>query len=205
MTALQERKRQAAVDHLVASALGALIEHGPNVTVEEIAHMAGVSRRTVFRHFATREELLAEALRALLPKFDQSLPHYGGDDNWRPWLSELCRALHLAFMTFRRVFWELMTRGDLSTPLATVTEEIVRTRQQRNQAIADTLWRAVGHDGVPPQDFRATVIAHLSPFFAMAVNCDVGGDHVLAASLAEAAILDMVDKHSPTRPSPQTN
>jgi AcrR family transcriptional regulator len=203
MTALQERKRQAAVDHLVAAALSALMEHGLDVTVEEIASSAGVSRRTVFRHFASRDELLATALRAWTLEFDESLPHYTGPDNWPAWLSQLCAALHLAFMTFRPVFWGLMARPDTSGPLAVVTEEIVRTRRDRAHAVADTLWQAQGHAASPSQDFRGTVIAHLSPFFTMAISTDAGGDHTLAASLAEAAILAVINKQAPPKSEPK--
>ncbi len=203
MTLLQERKRQAAVDHLVEAALSALKEHGLDVTVDEIATSAGVSRRTVFRHFATRDDLLATALRAWWLEFDESLPHYTGVEDWRAWLSELCAVLHLAFMTFRPVSWGLMARQDLSGPLAVVTEEIVRSRCDRAQAVADTLWHAQGHTGSPPTEFRATVIAHLSPFFTMAISNDAGGDHTLAASLALAAILAVINRYAPSTSRPQ--
>ena len=45
MTLLQERKRQAAVDHLVEAALSALKEHGLDVTVDEIVTDQDVCRR----------------------------------------------------------------------------------------------------------------------------------------------------------------
>jgi hypothetical protein len=41
------------------------------------------------------------------------------------------------------------------------------------------------------------VIAHLSGFFTIAAKDDACADHALAASLAEAAILAIVNKYSP--------
>jgi hypothetical protein len=38
-------------------------------------------------------------------------------------------------------------------------------------------------------------MAHLSPFFTVAVDRDAGGDHGLAASLATAAILATADRY----------
>ncbi len=95
VTALQERKRQATVDHLMQAALCGVMQHGLDVTVEEIARIGGVSRRTVFHHFATRDELLSAAAWAGQVEFDNSLPPYTGDGDWRGWLSDLCAAVHL--------------------------------------------------------------------------------------------------------------
>jgi AcrR family transcriptional regulator len=51
-TALDTKTQIASV------ALGLFLEHGyENVTVEAVAAAAGVSRRTVFRHFASKDEL----------------------------------------------------------------------------------------------------------------------------------------------------
>ncbi len=196
MTTLQERKRQATADHLMQAALRGLMQHGLDITVEEIARIGGVSRRTVFHHFATRDELLSAAALAGQAEFDNSLPHYTGDGDWRGWLSDLCCAMHLPSAAFGRGLWEMVTRQDLSQRLTATAEQIARHRRERNRAIVDTLWQALGRDDGAPDDFRVTVIAHLSPFFTLAVNRDGGGDPALAASLAQAAILAIADKYS---------
>ena len=103
-----------------------------------------------------------------------------------------------------RMLWELMTRQDLSAQLTTIAEEIARYRRERNHAIADTLWRALGHEAAAPEEFRGTVMAHLSPFFTVAVDRDAGGGHGLAASLATAAIRAIADRHSTPESTPVT-
>ncbi|MFN0252554.1 MAG: TetR/AcrR family transcriptional regulator [Kofleriaceae bacterium] len=51
----RERTREA----LVTSALELFHEHGyPNVTIQDIAKRAGVGRRTVFRYFPTKEDIV---------------------------------------------------------------------------------------------------------------------------------------------------
>jgi len=56
---LAERKRQAVRDHLTEVALQLLTDRDFDaVTVDEIAAAAGVSRRTFFRYFPSKEEVV---------------------------------------------------------------------------------------------------------------------------------------------------
>jgi AcrR family transcriptional regulator len=62
MTALNtsspRRSAAGSKNHIAQTALDLFIEQGyDNVTVEDVAAAAGVSRRTVFRHFPSKEEL----------------------------------------------------------------------------------------------------------------------------------------------------
>ena len=59
---LTERKREA----IVAAAIAEFREHGFEVTsMDKIAASAGVSKRTVYNHFPSKEELFAEILHQL--------------------------------------------------------------------------------------------------------------------------------------------
>lgn len=49
-------------DRLLTAARRMFAEHGHDVALEEIARVAGVSRTTIYRNFATREELAATVL-----------------------------------------------------------------------------------------------------------------------------------------------
>jgi len=83
--ALRLQRRDAIVD--AARSLAA--EHGSDgFTVDQVAQLAGVSRRTVFNHFATVDELLveacqqilAEATTAILERVDASTDTWSEDD-----------------------------------------------------------------------------------------------------------------------------
>lgn len=62
-TKLRTRKQQVVRDALSESAKKLFLEHGfESVTVEQIAQGAGVSRRTFFRYYESKEEVIVEHL-----------------------------------------------------------------------------------------------------------------------------------------------
>jgi AcrR family transcriptional regulator len=62
---LQEVQRQAAQQEIEAVALGLFLERGfAATTVDDVALAAGVSRRTVFRYFESKEDLVLASMRA---------------------------------------------------------------------------------------------------------------------------------------------
>jgi len=183
---LADDKRQATVTRILRSARLFLAEHGLDVTVEEIAEAAGVSRRTLFRYFPTRDQLVAAAIGAGLERYGQLLPAYHGGD-WRAWLDQLCRAVHQMNDSCGPGFWELATRHGLPPELSAVEEERRRGRRKVMAALATTLWSAVSGPGRTPQAVKTAVSVHLSPHFTAAVK-DAGHDWQRAARLAMSAI-----------------
>jgi AcrR family transcriptional regulator len=79
---LKEQRRAATREALRSAALSSFAERGfANVTVTELAQEAGVTERTFFRHFPTKEAVLfrdfdtqTEWLRAALSERDPSEP-----------------------------------------------------------------------------------------------------------------------------------
>jgi len=60
---LAQRKRQLVADELTQAALALLAREGFDaVTVDEIAAAAGVSKRTFFRYFASKEDVVVQFL-----------------------------------------------------------------------------------------------------------------------------------------------
>jgi AcrR family transcriptional regulator len=184
---LADEKRQAAVDRILRCARLFVAAHGLDVTVEQIADAAGVSRRTLFRLFPTRDELLAAAISAGLARYADELPAYRGGD-WRAWLHELCRAVHRMNASCGPGFWELATRHHLPPGLSAIEQQRRRGRRAVMTALADTLWSAANGPGRPPRTLAPAVAAYLSPHFTAAVTDDAGQDWRQAADEANTAI-----------------
>lgn len=64
-SALPADQRRAMI---VAATLPLLIEHGDRVTTKQVAEAAGIAEGTIFRAFATKEDLIAAAVDAALDR-----------------------------------------------------------------------------------------------------------------------------------------
>ncbi len=65
MTGLRERKKAATREHIADVAARLFTEHGfENVTVEQVAALAEVAKKTVFNYFPTKEDLVFDRAEA---------------------------------------------------------------------------------------------------------------------------------------------
>jgi AcrR family transcriptional regulator len=184
---LADAKRDATNQHVLTAARRWVLANGLDATMEDLAAAAGVSRRTLFRLFGSREQLLASAFSAGMAQYQQELPSFEGDRN--QWLRATCDAAHRMNTPTGPGFWELTSRPDLPPDLA-ATERQRRLRiRQSTMAIARVLWRASDGRGDAPRELVATVGAHLSPHFTAAVEVDLGHGWQVASDLAYKSIM----------------
>jgi AcrR family transcriptional regulator len=188
---LVDAKRQATIDVVLAATRHLLMARGLDVTMDEIAEAAGVSRRTLFRHFESRERLVAESLEAGIQLYGELLPLFEGD--WKAWLRALCDAAHKTQAGYGPGYWELISRTDLPAEIAAVEERRGVRRRSAMERIARHLWQEAGGTGDPPPMIVAAVGAHLSARFTAAVTNDVGQPWKMAADLAYSAICALVE------------
>ena len=181
-----EVKRRAATDHVLAAVRLLALTKGLDVTMDELAACSGASRRTLFRHFTTRDKLLAAAFETGIVDYRRQLPAYDGDRD--SWLRATCDTAHRMNATVGAGLFELASRRDLSPELATVEAKRLREFRAAMTNVSQTLWRATGHDDRPPQLLHAAVCAHLSPHFTAALAIDAGQTWSAAADLAYRAI-----------------
>ncbi|MCL9762684.1 TetR/AcrR family transcriptional regulator [Frankia sp. AiPa1] len=183
---LAEAKRRAALDHVLTAARRYVIENGIDATMDQLAEASGVSRRTLFRLFGTREKLIAHAFQAAMTHYLQSLPTFRGDVD--RWLRTTCAAAHRMNAAIGPGYWELSARADLPSELAALQVSTRHDWQHRIAAISAILWQEHGHAGDPPGTLLTTVGAHLSSHFTAAVITDAGRDWQTASALAYTAI-----------------
>ena len=130
-----------------------LAEQGLGISMDDIAVAADVGRRSLFRHFDSRDALVAEALeRSLAWYFDRVALAADQFPSLDEWLVALAQRIHRLQLDAGRAIWQLAAANDddLTTSLAAVNR-VRRTNGRRfTQQAAGTAWRLAGGNGVVP-------------------------------------------------------
>lgn len=185
---LTEAKRRAAAEHVLAASRRLVLDTGLDVTMDQLAEASGVSRRTLFRMFNSREALIAAAFDAGMENYGRQLPRYDGDLDG--WLRITCAEAHRMNAAIGPGFFELASRSHLPVDLARSERQRRKDFREVSKRVAETVWQAVSASAQPPPTVLVdTVGAHLSPHFTAAVQVEGGKDWRTAAELAHAAIL----------------
>jgi AcrR family transcriptional regulator len=191
---LADQQRELAQVRIVRAAGVVLAARGLTATIDDVAELAGVSRRTIFRHFATRDALFVTVIRAGIRRYAEQIPAPPADDDLRDWLPELLAVTHRLNARNGRVFWDLvgLQAAEESGDLAMVAEECRDSRNRFAVSVTDLLWRARRGRGRPPQWLVDAVAVQLSGFTtqSLAGDLDRSPDDVALVSVRviEAAL-----------------
>jgi len=193
-SSLAGQQREMARQRILRAAGAALAARGLAATVDDVAEAAGVSRRTIFRYFATRDALFVEVIRAGVRRYAEQLPAPPEGGSLHAWLAELLAVTHRLNARNGRVFWDLVgvRDEDLSPDLAAAAAECRDSRNRFASAVTEFLWHARGGQGAPPQWLTDAVAVQLSGFTtqSLAGDLDRSPDQVAAVSaqVIEAAL-----------------
>jgi len=191
---LADEQREVAQARILRAAGVALAARGLAATVDDVAEGAGVSRRTIFRHFATRDTLFVTVIRAGIRRYAEQIPGPPADDDLRGWLADLLMVTHRLNARNGRVFWDLVgvRSADLSADLAMVAGECRDSRNRFAASVTELMWLVRGGHGPPPRWLADTVAVQLSGFTTQSLAGDLGRspDQVarVSAQVIEAAL-----------------
>lgn len=209
---LLQEQRDVARARIVRATQRVLAARGLATTVDDVAAAAGVSRRTVFRHFSTRERLFAVAIRAGLRSYGDNVPRPPEGGLVEPaaldtWLLDVLLAAHRINARNGRIYWDLSAlEHDLTGELAAVDAQRREARRAFAARVTATLWRGRGGPGEPPGWLVDAVAIHLSGFATQSLAGDFGRSpddvarvsfRVVSAALA-AALADAGPAPGPT-------
>jgi AcrR family transcriptional regulator len=193
-SSLADEQREVAQQRILRAAGAALAARGLAATVDDVAEAAGVSRRTIFRHFATRDALFVAVIRAGVRRYAEQLPAPPADGDLHAWLAELLAVTHRLNARNGRVFWDLtgVRTEDLSPDLAAAAAECRDSRNRFAVTVTEFLWHARGGPAAPPQWLTDAVAVQLSGFTTQSLAGDLGRspDEVasVSAQVVEAAL-----------------
>lgn len=144
-----QRNRQA----VSAAAASVFAEHGLDVSLNEIARRAGVGNATLYRHFPTREALVAEV-------FANQLEHYLGIAERSAAAEDPLTAFCECITTTCELQRSNRALADLLVSLQPVSPRVDAMRDRHYEAINTVIERAVDA-GVVRADLRPADVAVL--------------------------------------------
>ncbi|HXW34206.1 MAG TPA: helix-turn-helix domain-containing protein [Acidimicrobiales bacterium] len=172
---LSEEKKELTRDRIRRAAQAMLAEHGLRATVEDIARAAGVSARTVFRHYPSHDELVAQSLTMMFDELGR--PVDGLPDplvDLRGWLEMLALSAHTrSAKVLGKAFWDIHNPGENPSPV--VLRALAKRRplrRQRTDSIAEQAWIAAGGTGTPPGTVSESFGLHFSGYATRALAVD---------------------------------
>jgi AcrR family transcriptional regulator len=164
-----------ARDRIERAAMQVLADKGLSATVEEVAAAAAVSIRTVFRHYGTRDHMIATALRNQLFHYRDTLPVPEPGASLEAWLPALLEEVHRVNAELGRGYWELAALGyTLSGELGDVAAERLAGRTRLVNGIARGAWRLAGNRSNPPGWLVDLFAIHVSAFTTRELVSDFG-------------------------------
>ncbi len=169
---LEAQRREIIEKHLVRAARSVVAERGLATRMEDVAAAAGVSRRTVFRYFRTRDKILIAALESGMRSYGDHLPRLTADSDPARWLEDALVALHRMNAQHGRLYWEIALGNDLPRSLAATRAKRQRGRMKLVRWFTGEAWKAYGGKGVPPAWLMDACAVQMSAFATQSLVID---------------------------------
>ncbi len=145
-------------------------------TVHEVAEVSGVSPRTIFRHYATHDELILATVKDMCEacgrKPIEGLP--SPTDDLNGWIEGVALTVHTRNAEiFGEAFWDIHASSrDASGVLTEVDILRHESRTRGVQFLASLAWEKAGGAGGPPEDLVLAFALNLSAFTTQALMID---------------------------------
>jgi len=202
--------REVAQARIRQAARQVIIRRGLATTVEDVAREAGVSVRTVFRYYPTRDTLIAGAvreIRRLLVRPVEGLPDPAVDLD--AWLLALATEVHRRLTyDLGRAFWDLRVTEPDSAETFAESRAWHRAQMQALGDVAGVAWQAAGGPGEPPDSLVCIFMLMFSAFTTQALASDFGygpdDTASLVASTLKVLLVHAVDERTRSQPAPSS-
>lgn len=178
---LLKNPRASAEFRILRATRRRLAISGLGVSIDEIATEAGLGRSTVFRHFPSRDALVARALTDSLSRFHaQVIDAINESADLHQWLLDVVTTLHGSQIRAGRAMWQLAASddADLSAPIAQVNHLRRDSRKRLTISIADAAWARAGGTGSAPAEIELSFALAISSFAIHSLNIDYEVDEV---------------------------
>ena len=184
LLSLEDERRSLTRDRIRRASMTVVAERGFDATVEEIARRSGVSARTVFRYYQSRDQLIAGTVLDMfeacgLPRSVDDFDHRieglpAAIEDVDGWLEGLAVLFHTRSASiFGLAFWDIhMPRHNTSAVLREVNELRRQYRTRGMSYLVGVVWGAAGGRGEPPHELALAFAVNLSAFTTQSLMVD---------------------------------
>ncbi len=173
---LAEEQRDLTRFRIRQAALEVVARRGFDATVDEIAQVSGVSPRTIFRHYASHDQLIVATVKDMCEacgrKPIEGLP--SPTDDLEGWIEGVALTIHTRNAEiFGEAFWDIHAPSrNASAVLSEVDALRHESRTRGIQFLASLAWQKAGGPGEPPQDLVLAFALNFSAFATQALMID---------------------------------
>jgi len=173
---LAEDQQQLTRSRIRQAAMEVVARRGFDATVDEIAKVSGVSPRTIFRHYSSRELLIITTVKDMYEACGrrpiESLPT--PTDDLDGWIEGLAVTIHTRNAEILGdAFWDIHApRHDPSEALSELDTFRREYRIRGVRYLANLAWESTGGVGPPPADLELAFALMFSAFTTQALMVD---------------------------------
>jgi len=148
---------------------------GFDATVEEIARLARVSPRTIFRHYSSHDRLIVSTVKDIFEACGQPMEGaLGPSADVDGWIDRLALTIHTRNAEIvGEAFWDIHAMSRHASAVLSELDTLRREARLRGVNYLATLaWDKAGGQGQPPKDLVSAFALHFSAFTTQALMVD---------------------------------
>ncbi len=194
-TGAKQHRAEAVRGALLRSTAELVLERGFDATLDEIAEHAGIGRRTIFRYFASKDELIAAATATFFRSLAEAVPARDGRDVIE-WLSDVAGTVHEQNLRISSTYLPLIhRRREIGGVSLFIDQPGRRRRHELMERLAQEVWTASGGGGTVPRSIAESMTLHLSVFATEALRFHCRLDTARMAELTVESIVALVQTY----------
>ena len=174
-SSLAEERQELTRSRIRQAAMEVVAQRGFDATVDEIARVSGVSPRTIFRHYASHDQLIVSTVKDMFEACGQ--PTEGvptPTDDLNGWIEGLALTIHTRNAEILgEAFWDIHAQNRNAPGALSEVDALRREARTRGVYYLVTLaWQRAGGTGDPPKDLMLVFALNFSAFTTQALMVD---------------------------------
>ena len=172
---LAEEQQQLTRSRIRRAAMEVVARRGFDATVDEIAQLSGVSSRTIFRHYASHDQLTLATVKDMFNACGQPTEGVSTPtDDLDGWIEGLALTIHTRNAEILgEAFWDIHAPNRNASGALSEVDALRREYRTRGVCYLVALaWQRAGGTGDPPKDLMLAFALVFSAFTTQALMVD---------------------------------